>query len=186
MRNSFRKIFLGFLLVLIDIHIFIDILPNPVGYFLIGAGITELPGKFAAGNKAYSMAIFLCLLSIPTLFIPQHTIENLLSMWGIYFTLLVLLKLILTFYLFQIMMEIVKDRNEMKLENRTAKIFKEYMIVMFAIQIGIPFTMNLSRNIQSGYTMITTIIALILEVIFMVLLLSFRDVDDEGKESITV
>ncbi|HLG27747.1 MAG TPA: hypothetical protein VI423_08175 [Paenisporosarcina sp.] len=60
---------IGFLLVLLDIHIFIDVLPDPVGYILIGYGILKLAAGQPNAKKAEITAYIMMVVSIPTFFL---------------------------------------------------------------------------------------------------------------------
>ncbi|KAB8125840.1 hypothetical protein F9U64_21540 [Gracilibacillus oryzae] len=181
MKDAFSKMFWGYILVLIEIHLFvIDILADPVGYFLIYLGINHLVNEFPIGHKAKNLAIVLILLSIPTVFvvnIDAFSSEPVLSRWSIYGTVLSLLKLILIFYIFQLMMEIANSSSDPYLIGRTEKTFLTYIIIMALISISQPFTMNFSMDVHTTYVILTIVISLIMEVVLLVLLRRFMKVE---------
>ena len=42
MRNPFKYILTGYILIFLDIHLIIDILPDPIGYFMILLGTRKI------------------------------------------------------------------------------------------------------------------------------------------------
>ncbi|WP_217587522.1 hypothetical protein [Lentibacillus saliphilus] len=176
MRTAFGRIFWGFLLVLIDIDVFIDLLPNPVGYLLIFSGIAILLDKYPIGKKAYTTAILLTIVSIPTIFI--HATEK----WWVYAFGLGALKLLLVFFLFQLMLEIARVQDDAQLFRKTSSTMKFYMISFILVYIATPFTINSVNQFNSTSLAFATILAvaiLIVEIIFLLLLLKFRHLDEE-------
>ncbi|MCM3651395.1 hypothetical protein [Metabacillus litoralis] len=154
MNQAFNRIFWGYLFVLIEIHIIvIDILADPVGYYLIFSGITMLLKNFPIAHKARKLSFALIFISIPSVFIQQNAginqLEQLsfLSGWSLYMIVLDLVKLILVFYIFQLIMTIVHKHADDGL----------LWIVL-----------------------ITIIISFIMEIVFLILLWSLRKVHHES------
>ncbi|HHW36444.1 MAG TPA: hypothetical protein GXX18_04010 [Bacillales bacterium] len=174
-------------MVLFEIHIFvIDILPEPIGYYLIFSGISMLLNDFPIGNKAKNMALALIFISIPTVFIQQNAGADqlgqipFLSGWSLYITVLGVLKLILVFYIFQLIMVIVKEHGDFALINRSMKTFYTYIIVMVLTMTGHSFAINFSTNQFMVVTIFSLIIGFIMEIVFLVLLRKMRKIDCEG------
>ncbi|GAE95286.1 hypothetical protein JCM21714_4506 [Gracilibacillus boraciitolerans JCM 21714] len=180
MRYAFSKLFWGFLIVLLELHLFVlDVLPDPVGYYLIYLGVNHLVREFPIGVKAKNLAIGLIVLSIPTVFIQQNSVFSqafLLSEWSIYVTVLSLLKLILVFYIFQLMIEISNRYGNLILMNKTKNILRKYLIIMLLIHITQPVTMNLSMDEQITYSIISALIGLIMEIVLLGLFRRFMKI----------
>ncbi|MUK89384.1 hypothetical protein GMD78_13530 [Ornithinibacillus sp. L9] len=186
MSNSFRKIFWGFFLVLVEINILIDILPDPVGYFLIISGLSSLIEEFTIGKKALNWAIVLCILSIPSVFVSQHSINqtiNPLSFWHIYISVLALLKIILVFYMFQLMVRIAREWRAENLLDWTFKFSKIYLVFMFIFLMLQSFHMNVNTDFVMGISVVCLIGALIVEIMFLVLLRRFKKLDEDFSDS---
>ncbi|WP_156290377.1 hypothetical protein [Oceanobacillus salinisoli] len=183
-REAFGKIFWGFLLVLVEIHfLFIDILPDPVGYYLIYSGISMLMKDYPVGKKASNWAITLCFLSIPSMFISQNEINRMievLSLAQFYTTIMAVLKIIVVFYVFQILLEIATKQGVDDLQDWTAKFLKIYMITMIAVQILGPFSMNVPIDNWTAVPFLAAITALILDIMFLVLLNRFKKLENEN------
>ncbi|MFS0821893.1 hypothetical protein [Bacillus sp. 1P02SD] len=174
---NFKRVFWGYLFILLEIHLFfVDILPEPIGYYLIFSGIAAVPAENLIGNKLKKLLIGLIIISIPTVFIQQNATGTEfgsflgISLLGYYTSLLEILKLVLVFFLFQLIMEVVTATNDEFLARRSAQTFKIYMTVMLLITLSHTFAMNLSSNVMAGYLFFTIPVGLIMEIMFLVLL----------------
>lgn len=189
----FQKLFWGSLFVLLEVHLFVvDVLLDPLGYLLILIGVKGLMGESTYGKKARWLALSLVFLSIPTVFIQQNVgigqMEQAspITGWPIYMFLLGLLKLVLVFYLFQILLLVATTWKNEELIKGTAKTLKAYMIIMLSIHITQSFTMNVSNDVLTGYALVSLALDLIMEITFLVLLHRFgkQGEDDSGERSI--
>ncbi|WP_085993556.1 hypothetical protein [Oceanobacillus senegalensis] len=182
MGEAFGKIFWGFLIVLIEIHLFaFDVLPDPVGYYFIYSGISMLLYDYPLGKKASNWAIVLCFLSIPSVFISQNEVNQMvevISFSQIYTTIMGIVKVILSFYVLQLMLKIAEERGGDDLRNGTSKFFRIYIITMMSVQILTPFAMNTHGNLLIMSTFITVLLVLILEIMFLVLIRRFKKLDN--------
>ncbi|THE10743.1 hypothetical protein E1I69_17515 [Bacillus timonensis] len=170
---NFKRVFWGYLFILLEIHLFVvDILPEPIGYYLIFSGIAAIPVENRIGNKLKKLLIGLIIISIPTVFIQQNAPESNvgISLLDYYTSLLEILKLVLVFFVFQLVMEVVKATDDEFLARRSVQTFKIYMTVMLLITLSHTFAMNLSSNVMAGYLFFTIPVGLIMEIMFLVLL----------------
>lgn len=187
MKESFNKIFWGFLLVLIEIHlIVVDVLPDPLGYFFIYVGVQALAKHNTVGRKAEYISLILIIVSIPTIFIQNSSINGLghvnpFNMWSIYMIVMGLCKLVLVFYVFKLMLAFAKEHDNLYLVKRTISTFKIYLVVMLLNQFLQSFVMNLTSEAVTVLTIIMLISSLVLEITFLVLLRKFRDIEDRNK-----
>jgi hypothetical protein len=180
MQQAFTKLFWGFLFILIEVHfLVIDILPDPVGYYLIYRGLAHLEDMIGEKNYSKHIAVSLVFISIPTIFVDQtKAIQTGFAMqltgWSIYETLLSLAQLILTFYVFKILIKVAQYIGDRGLQATTDKIFRVYMIIMVTITFVEPFFMNMYGDVHDGNIIIAAITSLILDITFLVLLRKFR------------
>lgn len=177
MKINFKQMFWGFVFILLEIHlIYIDILPEPIGYYLIFASLVGVPSESRTGNLLKKLLIMLVLISIPTVFIQQNVNGNELGsfvgipIWDTYTFFLEILKLVIVFLVFQLIMSVVSTLGDEFLVSRSSQTFKIYMIVMLLITLTHTFAMNLSRDIITGYLFFTIPLGLIMEIMFLVLL----------------
>ncbi|WP_390297913.1 hypothetical protein [Virgibacillus kekensis] len=186
MHKACMRMFWGFLITLIEIHfLVIDILPDPLGYALIAAGISSIIEDFPIGKKAYNIAVFLGVISIPGVFIQQiggNGIVQSLTATGVYSLVLSLINLVLVFYIFQLLMEIARKRGEEELINRTSVFLRIYIVTMLVIQILQSFTLNMHGALLQGYIIVAVIISLVLQITFLAWIFRFRkyDLSDEA------
>ncbi|MCK6255618.1 hypothetical protein LCY76_03135 [Fictibacillus sp. KIGAM418] len=184
MRESFHKLFWGFLLILIEIHIIaIDILPDPIGYYMVFSGLSLLKLKSPAILKAKYLALGLVFISIPTVFIQQNSVNGStsghifdLSLWPIYTQVIGIIKLILVFYVFQILLDIAMKKGDQQLYATARYRFISYMAVMLIFNITLPFTMNIVGDLVTAYTVAFLLLSLLVEVMFLLLLRKYGKV----------
>jgi hypothetical protein len=179
LREGFQKIFWGWILVFIEIHIIaIDILPDPIGYFLIYSGLLLLINEYEAGANAKNMAAVLMLVSIPTIFIQNGSIDQIgsgmfLSGLFIYMNIVEILNLILAYFIFHLLISVAYQKDNQELLNRTKSTFKLYMISMLLLTFLEPFAMNLTRDLITGFIVFSSIYGLVLQIVFLVLIHKF-------------
>lgn len=183
MRSAFSMIFWGFLLTLLEIHIqFIDILPDPVGYFLIFLGLRDLVEKYPSGKNAQVLAAILGVLSIPTVFINEsgstNPMETPFTTWWVYSEIMMITNLILIFFIFQLMLKIADDYQNESLETYTRKFFKVYIWTNIFLLIFNSFFINLPREVAITLTVISLVFFIIIEIMFLVLLRKYMKLDD--------
>lgn len=180
MDSSFSKIFWGFIIVFIDFRFIlpIDILADPIGYYLIYLGIKLVLHESPIGKKASYMAIFLAILSISTIFHQTNNgVEQSFTHFDWYLTALTLAHFILTFYVFQLIVEIAKKAGDEAFVRKSSNTFISYYIINFVVYLWTSFSMNLSINSQwATVTTVLFIISFIIGILFLALLWSARKI----------
>ncbi|WP_221568009.1 hypothetical protein [Alkalihalobacillus sp. TS-13] len=187
MKESFTKIFTGFLLVFLEIHIVaFDILPDPLGYFLIYLGLERISSEYKIGNLSRIFAMILFALSLPTVFIQQtnNEITGLTANdgWLLYMSALGIGKLILVFYVFRVMIQLAQHVGDESILKRTEPTFKVYIVTLLIVTSVEPFLMNSGRDIGSVIGILLIVVSLIMEIFFLVLLHEFRKIEPEGLD----
>lgn len=173
--------FWGFLLTGLDFRIIgIDILADPIGYFLVVAGISSLIHEFPIGKRARGIAIVLSVLSIPTVVASLDKVSEMyqiVSYWSIYSIVYPIMQLMLMFFVFQLLVNIAKKHGGTNLQSWTDKLFKIYLVLNLVILIAQPFAINLYGNSLQVIIVGSWVLLFILEIVFLVLLLQFRKLD---------
>ncbi|WP_261129905.1 hypothetical protein [Bacillus sp. Marseille-Q3570] len=187
MREAFTKLFWGFLLVFIEIHIVaFDILPDPLGYFLIYLGLEKIGSAYKIKNESRLFATVMCAFSLPTVFIQQTNNEitglTVNYGWPIYMSALGIGKLILVFYVFKVMIHLARHYGDEAILKRTEMTFKIYIIAILIVTGIEPFLMNSGRDIGTGMGILLIVVSLIMEIVFLVLLHKFRNIEPERLE----
>ena len=170
MRVAFKYIIIGFLLILFDIHVFIDILPDPVGYLMIFIGTRKLEFKGSSTHPTSVVASILIFASLPTIFLDAQFFSQQVSIgecWGIYRNVLSLLDIILVYFLFQLIKDVVKTLNSFELIRKTEKMYKWYMIVMLTVLFIQPFLLNINGQAAIGLMLLVVACALITQISFI-------------------
>lgn len=65
MNKGFHYLFIGFLLILVDLRFIIDVLPDALGYFFISKGITKTAQSHKHYGKLYFATCILIIVAIP-------------------------------------------------------------------------------------------------------------------------
>jgi hypothetical protein len=181
MYEGFRKIFWGFILVFIEIHLMvIDILPDPFGYYLIFSGINLVNNHFGFKNKGKHVALGLVLLSLPTLFIQNQAVVQ-MSASSIYLSLIGILNLVLAYYLFQVMVSIANQREDNSLHKQTTTTLKIYMLFMFLFTFLEAFSINMTEGTMMVFDVFSAIFGLVMNIFFLALLSKFSKLSDDGN-----
>jgi hypothetical protein len=175
MSAGFHKLFWGFLIVFVKIHILnVDILPDPLGYFLILQGIGILWKDSLGVEKARMLAGLLIVISIPSIFVQPNAAGFRMAMesteWHLYGFALSIIKLVLVFHIFRMILNLVIRQGQSELQKRVEFTFNTYMAVMLTVTIAESFLMNLSGDWLIGLAIVMIGAALIMEIVFLVLL----------------
>lgn len=178
MRTAFQKIFWGFLLVLIEIHIYvIDILPEPVGYFLIAGGLVWFRETYKEAKYAHQIAMILVVISIPSVFIQQQAVVQFGSIWGVYGLFILIVNLMLVYFVFRLLVAIAIQKRANELANGTTILFKVYMVVMLLALI-LPLISGDFQFINS-LAAYAGLAGLVVEIVFLIWLRKFSKMEAE-------
>ncbi|WP_408009742.1 hypothetical protein ACJROX_05415 [Pseudalkalibacillus sp. A8] len=188
MRQAFAKMFWGFLFVLVEIHIIaFDLLPDPLGYFFIYLGLEKIRSEYKTGNWSRLVALILFAFSLPTIFIQQtnndFTGVSMSDGWPLYMNALGIGKLILVFYVFQIMIKLAQQFGDEAILRRTEQTFKAYIIAMLIVSCVQPFLMNTSRDAGIGAGLVLIGVSLIMDIVLLILLFKFRKLETDRLDT---
>jgi hypothetical protein len=170
MRDGFKQLIIGFLFVLIKIHIVVDILPDFIGYIFIYNGIKQIATLSSQPyEKLKVLSIILVIASIPNFFWSDQLIQQ--SVWFSYYPLfLSFLKVILVYFLFDLLREIAKLLPSNDALQATNRMYTWYLTVV----LGSMFFQSLVRIlpiIVSFFAMLfIVLLVLLVEISFLVYL----------------
>ncbi|MGG1572406.1 hypothetical protein [Fictibacillus sp. NRS-1165] len=99
-----------------------------------------------------------------------------LSFWPIYTQVIAILKLILVFYVFHILLDIARRKGDQQLYASARHRLIAYMAVMLILNITLPFTMNFIGNLVTAYTVLFLLLSLLAEIMFLLLLRKYRKI----------
>lgn len=125
MNTAWRQILYGYIFIFLDIRIGIDLLANPIGYFLIAVGCFKIGERFYDGKIASFIATGLLFLSLPSVIIDFNLAES--GLWYYYSNMLHAGALILTFYVFRMMKAAAEFHVNIGLVERTQRLFNLYI-----------------------------------------------------------
>ncbi|PZX03843.1 hypothetical protein C7437_10540 [Psychrobacillus insolitus] len=170
MRSGFKKLFIGFLFVFLKFHIIVDLLPDFIGYILIYNGIKQLATLSSQSyDKLKVLTIVLAVVSVPNFFLNDQIIQQ--SEWLSYYpVLLSLLKVILVYYLFDLLRVIAKLLPFEETLHATNRIFYWYMAVNLGSLLCQSFIINAPMDIMLSVSVLIVVLGLIIEIAFLVYL----------------
>ncbi|WP_349409808.1 hypothetical protein [Pseudalkalibacillus sp. SCS-8] len=186
MRVAFLQLFWGFLFIMVEIHIIIDIFADPIGYYMIFHGLNLIAKEYGKTNPARPISVVLLFLSIPTVFIMNTSsafvdLSVQMTAWSIYEHAMGLAQLVLTFYVFKIMLHVADAIGNRELYSSTNLFFKWYIGISLATQVMSPFLMNLYHDVAMGFVIGTVLISLIINIIFLIYLYRFKKSGQENR-----
>ena len=172
MRTALNLLFWGHFLVVLRIDIGIDILPDPLGYFLIALGSYRLQKSYPLAKKAGALATAMIFISLPTVFVDVG--KAVAFGWSTYSIALLFLKLILVYFIFAILKSIVKDYDNEALIKRAHSVSTIYISLNLVLLAFLSFSMNVSGDFWNIISITLVVAVLIMEVIFLVLIRAVR------------
>lgn len=171
-RRGFKYMIIGFLFALLDIHLFIDVLPDPVGYVLIASGIVKLAAGRPNAKKAEITAYIMMVLSIPTFFFSGEVLQQMQSEsigWQSLGIVVSIGHLILVYFIFHMLLhevEYLLDAEE--LHSRIRKMMIIYMSIALSSAFLQPFLLNMEEGIALRLGIGILMLMLIVHIAFLV------------------
>ena len=172
MKTAINFLFWGYFLIVFNLDIGIDLLPDPLGYILIATGCSKLQTQYPVAQKAWIFSTLMIFVSFPTVFVNIGETTSL--GWNIYSIALMILKLIVVFFLFSVLLGIANEYGESGLLNRTNRVYSLFISLNLLFLTALSFAINMPE-VVGGTIMIVLIIAtLIMEFVFLALLRAIR------------
>ncbi|MBT2757631.1 hypothetical protein J7E71_17210 [Mesobacillus foraminis] len=180
LRDGFRKIFWGLILVLVEVHIVaFDLLPDPLGYFYILSGFNLLTSRYEMDRKGKWLAAGLILLSLPTIVIQNGVYDTILvSPAAIYISIMGILNLILAYFIFQLMISVAASIGDRRLEKQTSGTCRMYMVAIFLVCLFQSFRINMSSDQLTGLTLISFVFSLVMQLSLLMQVSTFSKLPD--------
>jgi len=172
MNKALRYLFWGYLFIFFRIQIGIDWLADPLGYLFISSGCLLLLKQYPQAKKARIVAMIGAVITIPAVFIDLSAPN--LGMWEIYSTALFFPKLIVAYFLFDVLKSIVADYGNQVLIQRTKSVYTFYITIHLASLFLMSFSMNMPEYSWLTLVFALTIGAFIIDIAFLLLLGAIR------------
>lgn len=169
MRQGFGQLIIGFLFVFLKIQFVVDILPDFIGYIFIYNGIKQIATLSTQPyNKLKILCIILAIMTIPTFFLNDQMVQQ-IGWLEYYLVLLNLVKIILVYYLFDLLLAVVKLLPTAQEVYKTDRMFSWYMTITLSTLLIRSFLMNISMN-TSILMIIVNLASFIIEISFLIYL----------------
>ena len=169
---------MGICIHLFRIHIGIDLLADPIGFLLIFSGCSKLVGAYPIAKKAKFVGLVGVFVSLPSVFVNLSE-ADLPFGWSTYSSLLFLLKMIMGYYLFLVLRDVVKVFGDRALQQRTESNFKFYVAINLFAFVLLSFSMNMQENGVVILSLASAIGVLGMDITFLFLIRAIRRVSPE-------
>ena len=178
MNKALRLIFWGYVFILFDIHIVIDLFMDPIGYLLFVSGCSKLVGAYPIAKKAKLVGLFGVFISLPSVIVNLSD-ANLYLGWVTYASLVFIMKLIMGYYLFLVLKDVAKAFGDRALQQRTESTFKFYVAIHLLSFALLSFSINIPDNSFVTLTIISAFGVLLMDILFLFLVRALRRVSGE-------
>ncbi|QFG00525.1 hypothetical protein PB01_17980 [Psychrobacillus glaciei] len=167
MRDGFKQLIIGFLFVLIKIHVVVDLLPDFLGYIFIYNGIKQIATLSSQSyEKLKILSIILVIASIPNFFLNDQVIQQ--SGWFSYYPIfLSLLKVILVYFLFDLLRGVAKLLPSNDALQATNRMYTWYLTIVLGSLFFQSLLMNFPINIAFSAMIFIVISVLVIEISFL-------------------
>ncbi|MFC4410484.1 hypothetical protein ACFOZY_08610 [Chungangia koreensis] len=187
MKPAFQQIFWGFIIVYFEIHfLVIDLLADPIGYFLIYKGLKILTDQFTKYKSVKMVSLLLIFISVPDVFINNTRMEEIQpAIFADYYLFALSVgNLLLIFFIFKIMLDIALSVGNEPLLKRIQIIFLLYMISSISTLLIQPFLWGFAAVLLIGISIATGIFTFIMHIIFLIQLWKFRNIESYKPKTI--
>lgn len=179
MKGSLSQILVGSIFIFLAIRVGVDLLADPIGYFLIAAGCFKLGEVFKDGKVAAYLAMGMIFFSMPSVLIDFNLVES--GPWYYYSNFLFAAQIVLIYHLFRMLKEIAVSVGDSALEGRTRRLFNVYIPAnLFMLGLGAVMAVFYWDNLQI-LAFVLVIGLLVLNIAFLLLLNAFRKSVKEDK-----
>lgn len=172
MKTPFKPIGLGLILILVNVNLYVDLLPDFLGYLLIMVGVLRLDEPSCWRKGAVYLSVALAGASFPLMF-PFLTARSgvgfhvQLDMWSIWSSVTTLGSLILMYILFQMMVNLSVSPT---VYQKAKRLFPIYMWANISVFVIAPFTINLYESVAITLLIVSAVVRAITQV-FMIRLI---------------
>ncbi|MFE6169271.1 hypothetical protein [Viridibacillus arvi] len=169
MSEGFKHLFIGYLFLLINIYIVVDIMPNFIGYILISSGIAKIAAEGKETMRAQLLAILLAVYSLPHFFLQDQVRAS--YNWGEYYDLSYgLLQVIQVYFLFVVIQSVFTSLAAVKLSKITNKIGIWYLSIHLLSLFTMTLIINTLGMLQVTFLFIMSALPLIINIVFIIYL----------------
>ncbi len=175
MNKALQYLFWGYIFIFFRIQIGIDWFADPLGYLFISSGCLLLLKQYPQVKKARVVAMIGAVLTIPAVFVDLSAPN--LGMWEFYSTSLFFFKLIVAYFLFDVLKSIVEDYGNQALIHRMKNVYTFYTAIHLAALFLMSFSMNMPEYPWDTFVFAITIGVLIMDIAFLLLLEAIRSAE---------
>ncbi len=180
MSSIYKKLFNGYLLVLLDIRLgTFDILMDPLGYLIILSAIILLykKEKLKEVKLAFVLTVFMMIHSIIPYFVVTTTTGINLSIYG-YISLIasMICNAVVCVVIYFISLRYVHDVGDIEIKNRVEKEGNIYALINGLLILALSTVMIIPLNAINTIIMTTVIIGFILQIRFLFTLSKLKNI----------
>lgn len=171
-NKAMQALFWGYLFIFFRLQIGIDWMADPIGYILIASACSKLSELYPSTKQAGIWAAIGIFISLPGVFVNLS--EPQFGIWQVYGYALLVLKTIVAFYLFIVLIKIAKDSEKPSLLARTQTIFNFHIGAHLAVLAFSSFAMNMYGDFFVTLSIILSIFLVVMDILFLLLVGAIR------------
>ncbi|WP_153723163.1 hypothetical protein [Sporosarcina cascadiensis] len=177
MNKAFRLMFWGYIFIFFRIQFGIDLLADPIGYYLIYLGADLMTERFPAAKKAEKAAFVGILISVPGVFVNLSEVTG--GLWTLYAEGLFIWKVITVYYLFGAWKSAIQNVGQSRLRQRVQITYVWYMGIHFVMMLLTAFSLNVGGNEWSSVFLFFSLMVIAMDIVLLALIAALRRMDWE-------
>lgn len=175
MNKALRLIFWGYPFIFFRIQIGIDLLADPIGYYLIYSGGRLMTKHFHVAKKVEIVSFIGMLISLPGVFVNLS--EAIDVGWMSYTQGLFVWKVIVVYYLLGTWKSAIQGQGYTLLRDRLKQVYLLYMGVHFAMTLYMAFSFNIGGGSWSSVFLTLSFSVIAMDIALLVLIAALSKVD---------
>ncbi|WP_223702261.1 hypothetical protein [Sutcliffiella deserti] len=173
--KGINKIIWGLVFALFNINFgFINLLPDVIGYAMIAYGASEL-----GFEKAKKWAVWLALLSFPSIINLNGNLLEGIQMTPMYFAstiyhaIIVLFHIVLIYEILKALIKLAEQKGLETIVGKAKKRINQYTIITIIYLVGMSFVINMDELISLTFLVLISVLIFIMEIIIIFLIREF-------------
>lgn len=172
MNKAFKLFFWGYLFVFFRLHIGIDILAAPIGYYMIYSGARLVAERYPAAKKVEFVAFIGMLISVPGVFVNLGEVAS--GGWTMYAEVLFVWKVLVVYYLFGAWKAMYQQAGHAHGRSRIHMAYIWYMGVHFVMMLMTAFSLNFGNHAFSTVYIASSFAVIAMDSMLLILIASMR------------
>ncbi|AXI00812.1 hypothetical protein DV702_14515 [Sporosarcina sp. PTS2304] len=175
MNKAFRLLFWGYVFVFFRVHVYIDLLAAPIGYYMIYSGARIMSQQIHETKKVELVAFIGVLISVPGVFVNLSEVSS--GGWMLYAEGLFVWKIIVVYYLFATWKTAIQQVGFARVRSRVQLTYMWYMGIHFLMLLVTAFSLNIGGDYWTILYSTVSVLVVLIDIALLILIASLRRID---------